>query len=159
MLHAFDVSEIDAPPAQVEAALDLVPTDDGRLRRLARSRPPRAPVQAERPRRREHGDDRRRRPGAQDRRGGARGRRAGARSWGCSIRPSSATTDSIRYVRELGAATAPVDRGDASAAFLLRAPTVDQVRAVADAGAVMPQKSTYFFPKLHCGFLINPLDA
>jgi uncharacterized protein (DUF1015 family) len=52
-----------------------------------------------------------------------------------------------------------VDQGDASAAFLLRAPTVDQVRAVAAAGAVMPQKSTYFFPKLHCGFLINPLDA
>ncbi len=70
-----------------------------------------------------------------------------------------ATTESIRYVRELGAATGPVDQGDASAAFLLRAPTVDQVRAVAAAGAVMPQKSTYFFPKLHCGFLINPLDA
>ena len=70
-----------------------------------------------------------------------------------------ATTDSIVYVRELGLATAPVDRGDASAAFLLRAPTVEQVRAVADAGAVMPQKSTYFFPKLYSGFLINPLDA
>jgi uncharacterized protein (DUF1015 family) len=70
-----------------------------------------------------------------------------------------ATTDNVVYVRELGAATAPVDRGDASAAFLLRAPTVAQVRAVADAGAVMPQKSTYFFPKLYSGFLINPLDA
>jgi uncharacterized protein (DUF1015 family) len=70
-----------------------------------------------------------------------------------------ATTDTVRYVRELGAATAPVDQGDASAAFLLRAPTVDQVRAVADAGAVMPQKSTYFFPKLATGFLLNPLAA
>jgi uncharacterized protein (DUF1015 family) len=70
-----------------------------------------------------------------------------------------ATTDSIQYVRELGAATALVDQGEASAAFLLRAPTVDQVRAVAAAGAVMPQKSTYFFPKLYCGFLFNPLDA
>ena len=81
------------------------------------------------------------------------------RCWACSTGDQFATTDQVRYVRELGAATAPVDSGDASAAFLLRAPTVDQVRAVADAGAVMPQKSTYFFPKLHCGFLINPLDA
>ncbi|HUZ83578.1 MAG TPA: DUF1015 domain-containing protein [Gaiellales bacterium] len=68
------------------------------------------------------------------------------------------TTDRVRYVRELQAATAAVDAGDAGAAFLLRAPTVEQVRAVAAAGRVMPQKSTYFFPKLHSGFLFNPLD-
>ena len=37
-------------------------------------------------------------------------------------------------------------------------PTLEQVRAVADAGAVMPQKSTYFFPKLWSGFLLNPLE-
>ena len=68
------------------------------------------------------------------------------------------STDLIRYVRELQAATTAVDTGEAGAAFLLRAPTIDQVRAVASAGRVMPQKSTYFFPKLHSGFLINPLD-
>ena len=67
----------------------------------------------------------------------------------------------ILYVRELGLATAPVDRGDASAAFLLRAPTVEQVRAVAEPVRVMPQKSTYFFPKLYSGFLTtrSTLDA
>jgi uncharacterized protein (DUF1015 family) len=69
-----------------------------------------------------------------------------------------AASDAVQYVRELGAATAPVERGEAAAAFVLRAPTVDQVRAVADAGAVMPQKSTYFFPKLWSGFLLNPLE-
>jgi uncharacterized protein (DUF1015 family) len=31
------------------------------------------------------------------------------------------------------------------------------VQAVAAAGRVMPQKSTYFFPKLYSGFLLNPL--
>ena len=67
-----------------------------------------------------------------------------------------AASDAVQYVRELGAATAPVERGEAAAAFLLRAPTLEQVRAVADAGAVMPQKSTYFFPKLWSGFLLNP---
>ncbi|HEX2378009.1 MAG TPA: DUF1015 domain-containing protein [Gaiellales bacterium] len=69
-----------------------------------------------------------------------------------------AASDAVQYVRELGAATAPVERGEAAAAFILRAPTVEQVRAVADAGAVMPQKSTYFFPKLWSGFLVNPLE-
>jgi uncharacterized protein (DUF1015 family) len=70
-----------------------------------------------------------------------------------------AASDAVRYVRELRAATAPVERGEAAAAFILRAPTVEQVRAVADAGAVMPQKSTYFFPKLWSGFLVNPLET
>src|SRR4249919_246155 len=69
-----------------------------------------------------------------------------------------AASDAVQYVRELGAATAPVERGEAAAAFILRAPTLEQVRAVAAAGAVMPQKSTYFFPKLWSGFLVNPLE-
>jgi uncharacterized protein (DUF1015 family) len=69
------------------------------------------------------------------------------------------TTDQVRYVRGLDTAVSLVDRGEASSAFLLRAPTVEQVQAVAAAGRVMPQKSTYFFPKLATGFLLNPLRA
>jgi uncharacterized protein (DUF1015 family) len=69
-----------------------------------------------------------------------------------------AASDAVWYIREIAAATAPVERGEAAAAFLLRAPTLEQVRAVAEAGAVMPQKSTHFFPKLWSGFLINPLE-
>ena len=67
------------------------------------------------------------------------------------------TTDQVLYVRGLDNATSMVDRGEAASAFLLRAPTVEQVQAVAASGRVMPQKSTYFFPKLATGFLINPL--
>ena len=48
--------------------------------------------------------------------------------------------------------------GAADAAFLVRAPTIDQVEAVALAGETMPQKSTYFFPKLTSGLLIAPFD-
>jgi uncharacterized protein (DUF1015 family) len=158
VLHAFDVSEIDAPPAQVEAALGEVPADTvafavwqgtGRPALLCRLRDRAAVSMA------------------------MSGAPAAVRAIDAAVLESVvlapllglldpaqfATTDNVVYVRELGAATAPVDRGDASAAFLLRAPTVAQVRAVADAGAVMPQKSTYFFPKLYSGFLINPLDA
>jgi uncharacterized protein (DUF1015 family) len=67
------------------------------------------------------------------------------------------TSDQVMYVRGLDNAVAMVDRGEAGSAFLLRAPTVEQVQAVAASGRVMPQKSTYFFPKLATGFLINPL--
>ena len=66
-------------------------------------------------------------------------------------------TDQVRYVRGLDAATSLVDTGAAGSLFLLRAPTVEQVQAVAASGRVMPQKATYFFPKLFSGFLLNPL--
>jgi len=42
--------------------------------------------------------------------------------------------------------------------FILGAARVDTVKHVADAGEVMPQKSTFFYPKLASGLVINPLD-
>jgi uncharacterized protein (DUF1015 family) len=41
--------------------------------------------------------------------------------------------------------------------FLLNPTRVEEVKAVAEAGERMPQKSTFFFPKLVTGLLINPL--
>jgi len=37
-------------------------------------------------------------------------------------------------------------------------PAIGDVEAVSDAGAVMPEKSTYFYPKLLTGLVLNPLD-
>lgn len=51
-----------------------------------------------------------------------------------------------------------VKSGRAAAAFLVRPPTIEQIEAVALAGGTMPQKSTYFFPKLLSGLLFSPLD-
>ena len=48
--------------------------------------------------------------------------------------------------------------GEATAAFLLRSTPVQQVREVAAAGDKMPQKSTYFYPKLVTGLVLRPLD-
>jgi uncharacterized protein (DUF1015 family) len=48
--------------------------------------------------------------------------------------------------------------GRASGAFLVRAPTVSEVQAIARQGKTMPQKSTYFFPKLTSGLLFSPFD-
>ncbi len=64
----------------------------------------------------------------------------------------------VRYTPSADEARAAVDSGEAEAAFLLRAPTVEQVTTVARAGRTMPQKSTYFYPKLTSGLLLLPLD-
>ena len=44
-------------------------------------------------------------------------------------------------------------------AFLLNPTRVHQVAAAADAGEVLPQKSTFFYPKLATGMVLNPLDG
>jgi uncharacterized protein (DUF1015 family) len=46
----------------------------------------------------------------------------------------------------------------ADAAFLLEATPVAEITAVARDGDVMPQKSTYFYPKPVSGFVLNPLE-
>ena len=50
-----------------------------------------------------------------------------------------------------------VDGGEAGLAFCLHPTSVDQLLAVADAGEVMPPKSTWFEPKLRSGMVVNLL--
>ena len=64
----------------------------------------------------------------------------------------------ISYTIDAYAALAGVASGAAAAAFLLCPPTVYDVEQVSDAGATMPEKSTYFYPKLQTGLLINLFD-
>ena len=64
----------------------------------------------------------------------------------------------VTYTAQRGDAVATVDRGDAEAAFLLRPTRIEDVWEVARRGDTMPQKSTYFFPKLTSGLLFHPLD-
>ncbi len=64
----------------------------------------------------------------------------------------------VTYTIHAGEAENYVQSGGASAAFLLRGIPVEQVQQVADAGDKMPQKSTYFFPKLVTGLVLRPLD-
>jgi uncharacterized protein (DUF1015 family) len=63
----------------------------------------------------------------------------------------------VTYTAYADEAIAAVDRGDAAAAFLLEPVTVAQVARFAHAGDVMPQKSTFFYPKLTSGLLFHPL--
>ena len=64
----------------------------------------------------------------------------------------------LRYVREAADAMQQVRSGDAEVAFLMNPVTLDQLREVAFAGDVMPQKSTDFYPKLLSGLTIYALD-
>ncbi len=61
------------------------------------------------------------------------------------------------YARDSAQALELVDSGAYDAAFLLRPTPVEAVRAVAAAGVNMPPKSTYFYPKVLTGLVINPL--
>ena len=63
----------------------------------------------------------------------------------------------VSYTASAEEAIATVDRGDAQAAFLLEPVTVEQVARFAHAGETMPQKSTFFFPKLTSGLLLHPV--
>jgi uncharacterized protein (DUF1015 family) len=64
----------------------------------------------------------------------------------------------ITYTPRREDAEAAVDRGDAEGAFLLRPTRIEDVFAYARRREVLPQKTTYFFPKLTSGLLFFPLD-
>ena len=64
----------------------------------------------------------------------------------------------LSYLREASEALAQVRSGAANLAFLMNPCPVEQVRDVAFAGEVMPQKSTDFYPKLLSGLTAYALD-
>lgn len=63
----------------------------------------------------------------------------------------------IQYIKDAGEAvsTAQAARGSA---FLMQATTMKELRDVCSAGDLMPQKSTFFYPKLASGLVVNPLS-
>jgi uncharacterized protein (DUF1015 family) len=64
----------------------------------------------------------------------------------------------LRYLRDAAEAVDQVRRGEADVTFLTNPVSMEQLREVAFAGDVMPQKSTDFFPKLLSGLTIYALD-
>ncbi len=64
----------------------------------------------------------------------------------------------VRYIRDIGEAMAQVRSGAANVAFLMNPARMSQVRDIAFAGEVLPQKSTDFYPKLLTGLTIYALD-
>lgn len=73
-------------------------------------------------------------------------------------RAALAAGQRVTFTERVEEAREAVERGACRVAFLLNATRVEQVTAVADAGEVMPQKTTFFYPKLATGMVFNRLD-
>ncbi len=74
-----------------------------------------------------------------------------------NIHPDRAETlDRLSFVKNAHDAMSAT--ADHDVAFMLRATGMDQLRRVSLAGDVMPQKSTYFYPKLLSGLVMRGMD-
>jgi hypothetical protein len=69
-----------------------------------------------------------------------------------------AAKTNIWYPQDAALALGELRAGKGQALFLMNATPVRQVRDVAEAGEVMPQKSTFFYPKVPTGLAIHTLD-
>ena len=66
--------------------------------------------------------------------------------------------DLISYSKDEEKVLKAVDKEDCQAAFILNPPKPDEIMSIAQSGEKMPQKSTYFYPKLISGLVINKID-
>ena len=66
--------------------------------------------------------------------------------------------EGLTYTADWREAVRAVDEGDAALAVLMRPTRIEDVFEVASRGETMPQKSTYFYPKLVSGLLFHPLE-
>ena len=65
----------------------------------------------------------------------------------------------LRYTRDFEEACAAADSDEYNCSFILNSTKVSEIKDVALAGEKMPQKSTYFYPKLITGLVMNELQA
>ncbi len=65
--------------------------------------------------------------------------------------------DSITYTSDEKQAVRLVQKGGHQIAFFLNPTTIHEVRDISQSGGLMPQKSTYFYPKLLTGLVMNIL--
>ena len=71
---------------------------------------------------------------------------------------TSKRIDFVGGIRGLGELVKRVDSGECACAFAMYPTTLDQLMNIADAGEIMPPKSTWFEPKLRDGLLVHSLD-
>ena len=63
----------------------------------------------------------------------------------------------LSYVRNFTECVSKVDSGVARLALITNDVSMEQVKRVCYSGAIMPQKSTFFYPKVICGFLFSSI--
>lgn len=68
----------------------------------------------------------------------------------------------VEYIKDTGSAIQEsidmVNSGEFQLVFFMNPPKVEEIDLVAGAGEKMPQKSTFFYPKVYSGFVINKID-
>ena len=64
----------------------------------------------------------------------------------------------VGFVKDVRQAVALLDSARVQAVFLLNATPLDDLERVTAAGRRMPQKSTYFYPKVPAGLVIHAFD-
>jgi len=74
------------------------------------------------------------------------------------LRISPESQGSITYSEKINETVANVRDGSHCLAFFLRPIKVSEFKAIVEAGEIMPKKSTYFYPKLLSGLIINKID-
>ena len=66
--------------------------------------------------------------------------------------------ETIRYSQDEEAVLQSLEKEDFQAAFILAATKKEEIQTIVAAGEKMPQKSTYFYPKLSSGLIVNKID-
>lgn len=64
----------------------------------------------------------------------------------------------LTYTKIFDEAISSVQQGNSQCAFILNPTRVSEIREVASNGEKMPQKSTYFYPKMITGLVMNQLE-
>jgi uncharacterized protein (DUF1015 family) len=66
--------------------------------------------------------------------------------------------DTIHYFQDEEMVLQTLEKEDFQAAFILNATKAEEIQAIVAGGEKMPQKSTYFYPKLPSGLVVNKID-
>ena len=64
----------------------------------------------------------------------------------------------IRYTQDEEAVLQALEKEDFQAAFILASTKKEEIQSIVASGEKMPQKSTYFYPKLSSGLIVNKID-
>ena len=64
----------------------------------------------------------------------------------------------LGFSRSLPDCVEKINNGSAQLAFITQSVSIEEVESVCHSGFTMPQKSTYFFPKIICGFLFASVN-
>jgi uncharacterized protein (DUF1015 family) len=75
----------------------------------------------------------------------------------CGLDTEQISAGALAYTRSIDEAQAAVTSGIAALALCVNGCTTEEIIAVSDAGETMPQKSTYFYPKVPTGLVLSPL--